>query len=65
MAKALGKTPAFISKCKSVLKLPKEILEDLHDDKSKIGLEILIGIQRVKDDSTKISLYEFQYKKAR
>lgn len=26
LAKALGKTPTFISKCKSVLKLPKEIL---------------------------------------
>ena len=62
LAKALGKTPAFISKCKSVLKLPKEILEDLHDDKSKIGLEILVDLQRVKDDDKKIELYE-QYKK--
>lgn len=61
LAKALGKTPAFISKCKSVLKLPKEILEDLHQDKSKIGLEILVDLQRVKDDETKINLY-FQYK---
>ncbi len=58
LAKALGKTPAFISKCKSVLKLPKEILEDLHDDKSKIGLEILVDLQRVKDDEKKIELYE-------
>ena len=62
LAKALGKTPAFISKCKSVLKLPKEILEDLHDDKSKIGLEILVDLQRVKDDDKKIELYE-KYKK--
>ena len=58
LAKALGKTPAFISKCKSVLKLPKEILEDLHDDKSKIGLEILVDLQRVKDDEKKLELYE-------
>ena len=58
LAKALGKTPAFISKCKSVLKLPKEILEDLHDDKSKIGLEILVDLQRVKDDDKKLELYE-------
>ena len=58
LAKALGKTPAFISKCKSVVKLPKEILEDLHNDKSKIGLEILVDLQRVKDDKTKIDLYE-------
>ena len=58
LAKALGKTPAFISKCKSVLKLPKEILEDLHDDKSKIGLEILVDLQRVKEDDKKIELYE-------
>ena len=56
LAKALGKTPAFISKCKSVLKLPKEILEDLHDDKSKIGLEILVDLQRVKDDEKKLEL---------
>ena len=62
LAKALGKTPAFISKCKSVLKLPKEILEDLHDDKSKIGLEILVDLQRLKDDNKKIELYE-KYKK--
>ena len=62
LAKALGKTPAFISKCKSVVKLPKEILEDLHDDKSKIGLEILVDLQRVKDDNKKIELYE-KYKK--
>ena len=62
LAKALGKTPAFISKCKSVLKLPKKILEDLHDDKSKIGLEILVDLQRVKDDEKKLELYE-KYKK--
>lgn len=62
LAKALGKTPAFISKCKSVLKLPKEILQDLHDDKSKIGLEILVDLQRVKDDEKKLELYE-KYKK--
>ena len=45
-----------------MLKLPKEILEDLHDDKSKIGLEILVDLQRVKDDDKKIELYE-KYKK--
>ncbi|WP_418179744.1 ParB/RepB/Spo0J family partition protein [Aliarcobacter lanthieri] len=62
LANILGKPQAFISKCKSVLKLPKTILDDLHKDKSKIGLEILVDLQRVKDENTKLDLYE-QYKK--
>ena len=30
----------------------------MHDDKSKIGLEILVDLQRVKDDEKKLELYE-------
>ncbi|MCT7643870.1 ParB/RepB/Spo0J family partition protein [Aliarcobacter butzleri] len=62
LANDLGKPQAFISKCKSVLKLPKTILDDLHKDKSKIGLEILVDLQRVKDENTKLDLYN-RYKK--
>ncbi|NUW28967.1 ParB/RepB/Spo0J family partition protein [Aliarcobacter butzleri] len=62
LAKVWGKPIQFISKCKSVLKLPKTILDDLHKDKSKIGLEILVDLQRVKDENTKLDLYN-RYKK--
>lgn len=62
LAEALGKTPAWLSKCKSILKLPTVILDDLHKDRSEIGLEILVDLQRLQSDITKEELY-FAYKK--
>ena len=64
LASALGKTSAWLSKCKSVLLLPYKILDDLHKDRSKIGLEILSDLQRLKNDETKEDLY-FAYKEGK
>ncbi|QDF28967.1 ParB/RepB/Spo0J family partition protein [Halarcobacter anaerophilus] len=61
LAETLGKKPSFISKCKNVLKLPTVILDDLHQDRTNIGLEILNDLQRLQNSVTQEDLY-FKYK---
>lgn len=61
LAKALGKPQSFVSKCKNVLKIPTTILDDLHKDRSNIGLEILNDLQRLQSSATAEDLY-FKYK---
>ena len=61
LARALGKTAPWLSKCRSVLKLSPTILEDIQKEKVKIGLEILVDLQRIKDSQGQCELY-FDYK---
>lgn len=58
---ALGKSESFISKCLSVLKLSGVILDDMQKSKAKIGLDILVELQRFEDETTQEDLY-FRYK---
>lgn len=58
---ALGKSESFISKCLSVLKLSGVILDDIQKTKTKIGLDILVELQRFDDEATQEDLY-FRYK---
>ncbi len=61
LSEAIGKPQSFISKCKNILKLPIAILDDLHKDRSDIGLEILNDLQRLQSSITAEDLY-FKYK---
>lgn len=58
---ALSKSESFISKCLSVLKLSGVILDDIQKTKTKIGLDILVELQRFDDEATQEDLY-FRYK---
>ncbi|MGK0255480.1 MAG: ParB/RepB/Spo0J family partition protein [Arcobacteraceae bacterium] len=60
VAAALGKTSSWVSKCRSILKLSDVIIENLQKDKSKIGLEILVDLQRIQCVATQEQLY-FKY----
>jgi len=57
LAKALGKTAPWISKCRSVLKLSDFILDDIKKNKVKIGLEILVDLQRIEYVDMQEELY--------
>jgi ParB/RepB/Spo0J family partition protein len=57
LCSALAKSPSYISKCTSILKLHPSILDDLQKSKSKIGLEILVDLQRLGDDDIQLKFY--------
>ena len=57
LAKALGKSPSWLSKCRSVLKLNDEILADMRVNKIKIGLELLVDLQRLDCEVMQEELY--------
>lgn len=60
LAKHLGKSTSFISKCLNVLKLSGEILNYLQKNQVKVGLEILVELQRIKDEALQEELF-FDY----
>ncbi len=58
LAAAIGKSPSYISKAFSCLKLGSEILQDLEDNKNNVPLTVLEEISRVKDKDTQKEVYE-------
>jgi len=57
LARAIGKTSAYVSKILSILKLENEIIKDLEDHKSVKDLEVLYELQKIKDPKIQIKLY--------
>jgi len=57
IAEALGKTPAYISKCFSTLRLDDEIIKDLEEGSHPLGLSILEELGRVKDKPLQREIY--------
>lgn len=60
LSKHLGKSKSYISKCLSILKLSGVILDHLQKNNDKIGLEILVDLQRLKDEAMQELLF-FDY----
>lgn len=58
LAKAIGKTPSYISKAFSCLKLDESIIADLENAKHDIGLSVLEEIGRFKDKETQREVYQ-------
>lgn len=58
LAKAIGKTPSYISKAFSCLKLDESIISDLENAKHDIGLSVLEEIGRFKDKETQREVYQ-------
>lgn len=57
IGKALGKTPVYISKCFSALRLDEEIRKDLEEGSHPLGLSILEELGRVKDKALQRDIY--------
>jgi len=58
LAAAIGKSPSYISKAFSCLKLDSSILEDLEESKHDVPLTVLEEISRVKDKDTQKEVYD-------
>lgn len=58
LAKATGKTNAYISKVLSVLRLDNEIINDLKLNKSIKDIEALYELQKITDIEIQLSLYK-------
>ncbi len=58
LAKATGKTNAYVSKILSVLKLDSEIIRDLELNKSIKDIEALYELQKINDAEIQLKLYE-------
>lgn len=54
---AINKTPAYLSKVMSVLKLSERVIQDLSDTKSVKDLESLYELQKIKDEELQYKLY--------
>ncbi len=58
LAKAIGKSPSYISKALGCLKLDEAILEDLEESKKDVSLSVLEEMSRVKDKATQKQVYD-------
>ncbi len=58
LAKAIGKSPAYISKVFKAIKLSDEIITHIEEHKKDIGLEVLQELSNVKDKDTQLQLYQ-------
>jgi ParB family chromosome partitioning protein len=58
LMQSLGKNDSFISKCLGILKLSPLILDDMQKNKRKVGLEILVELQGLKDEDVQWELYQ-------
>lgn len=57
LARTIGKTPAYVSKAFSAMKLPDEIIDDLSDGKRDVGLSVLDEISRL-DPAVQVDTYQ-------
>ncbi|MFA5453994.1 MAG: ParB/RepB/Spo0J family partition protein [Sulfurimonas sp.] len=58
LATAIGKSPSYISKAFSSLKLDSSILNEIEENKNDIPLSVLEEISRVKDKAIQREVYE-------
>ncbi len=57
LASAIGKSPAYISKAFSCLKLQPQIIQDLENNLTDIPVSVLDEISRVKDKELQVEVY--------
>lgn len=58
LAKAIGKSPSYISKAFGCLKLDSEIIKDIEENENDLPLSVLEEIARVKDTDVQKEVYE-------
>lgn len=58
LAKIIGKSPSFISKCLSALKVDESIIEDILEKKADVSIEIINALSSIKDSALQCELYE-------
>ncbi len=58
LAKAIGKSPTYISKVFKAIKISDEIIADIEEHKKDIGLEVLQELSNVKDKDVQLQLYQ-------
>jgi len=58
LARAIGKSKSFISKCMKVLKLPDEVLEKLSSSEAPRDLEALYLLTKVENTAKQVELFE-------
>lgn len=57
LAETIGKSQSYLSKAFKAVKLCNEIVQDLEENKSDIGLEVLQELSNIKDKETQLKLY--------
>ncbi|RXJ86925.1 ParB/RepB/Spo0J family partition protein [Arcobacter sp. CECT 8985] len=58
LAKAIGKSPSYISKAFGCLKLDSQIIKDIEENENDLPLSVLEEIARVKDTDVQKEVYE-------
>jgi len=58
LANAISKTPAYISKAFSCLKLDTKIIEDIEANRNDVPISVLDEISRIKDKELQVEIYK-------